>query len=205
MTESSLAPELRSAFFAVLEKLVNLPLANAPRAQESLLELNGRILKIKAEDLKQEVYLKSGASKLEMHGNYAAVPDVTLAAGSVYLIKLILNQDSEVLFSPEIKISGDIETAREYQRLFANIHKDTEDMLAGFVGDTAAHGIGSLVKDFTAWAFDSKARFIDMTADFVKYEAKLVPDSSELADFIKGVDNLRSRFDILEARINRIG
>jgi len=203
LSQASFAPELKTGIFFFLEKLLNLPLANAPRARYTLAKLDNKILQIKVLDTKQDIFMK-GSDRLELHGNYAANPDVTITANSIYLLQLILNQDPELLFSSNIKVTGDIETARAFQKFFTNVQLDSENILAGVVGDNAAHIFGKLARDAFAWSQDIGRRFADMAADYVKYETRITPDPIEVDEFIQGVDYLRSRLDILEARVSRI-
>lgn len=203
LTKVDFLPEFKTGIFAALEKLANLPLVSAPRAQNSLHLLKGKVLQIRAEDLKQDIFLIS-RNKLELHAYHAAKPDVVIAANSSDLMKLVADKNAEILFSPAIKITGDIETARSFQKLFENIQLDTENMLASAIGDNATHILTGFMKKTVVWASDTKERFEDMAGDYIKEEAKISPDPSQVDKFISGVDAARSHLDRLEARISRL-
>ncbi|MGZ8241056.1 MAG: ubiquinone biosynthesis accessory factor UbiJ, partial [Methylobacter sp.] len=71
-------------------------------------------------------------------------------------------------------------------------------------GDIIAHQIGQFFRAGQNWAKDSIETFRLNTSEFLQEETRDLPAGPEMDIFYRQVDELRTRFDRLQSRIERL-
>ena len=102
-----------------------------------------------------------------------------------------------------VSVSGDAETGQQFQRLIDALDIDWEEKLSRFIGDSAAHQVGSLLRGFRDFTRQGAERFGDNIREYLQEETEDLPRRREVNDFLDGVDALREDVDRLEARMQR--
>jgi ubiquinone biosynthesis protein UbiJ len=108
------------------------------------------------------------------------------------------------LFSGEVTIEGDIATGQKFQELFAKLDINLEPQLARFTGETIAHNISQFFRTGKEWSKESLNTFRLNTAEFLQEETRDLPAKPEMDIFCQHVDILRTDFDRLQSRIERL-
>jgi ubiquinone biosynthesis protein UbiJ len=108
------------------------------------------------------------------------------------------------IFSGEVKIGGDMNTGRKFQDLFAKLDINLEEQLARYAGDTIAHNISQLFRVGQNWSKESIETFRLNASEFLQEETRDLPAGPEVDIFYAQVDELRTDFDRLQSRIERL-
>ena len=78
---------------------------------------------------------------------------------------------------------------------------DLEEELAGFIGDSAAHGIGEFSRRLRSWSQDAARTMSQNVGEYLQEESDAVPSRSEMSAFRKSVGRLRDDVARFEARL----
>jgi ubiquinone biosynthesis protein UbiJ len=108
------------------------------------------------------------------------------------------------IFSGEVQIEGDTQVAHKFQQLFEKLDIDLEEKLSHFTGDVIAHKIGNIFRSGQNWTEESINTFKLNSKEFLQEETRDLPAAPEADQFYQLVDQLRSDYDRLLARIKKI-
>ena len=102
-----------------------------------------------------------------------------------------------------MKITGDLESAQALQDILGDTDIDWEEHLSSLVGDVVAHQVGRGVRGLLNWASGSSASLQEDLSEYLLHEAKLLPDSEDLENFLNKVDTIRSDIERFSIRLDR--
>jgi ubiquinone biosynthesis protein UbiJ len=102
------------------------------------------------------------------------------------------------------RVSGDADTAAAYRDLLRAARPDFEEELARLVGDVPARHAATLARGTFEWASRAGRRFGENIAEYLQEESRDLVNKTELAEFLRGVDELREASDRVEARLRRL-
>ena len=196
---------LPQIFIATLENAFNQYLSLDPDALSRFADMEGKVIAIDIVGLNQSVYLFPGADGIMLLTEFDAEADTRLSGTPLALARLGITEDAaSVLFSGEVKISGDTRLGNKFKKILGQLNIDWEEQLSHYVGDTVAHQLGNVARDFSRWFARSSSSIQLDLGEYLQEESRLVPSNAELNRFINNVDVLRESIDRLEARITRI-
>jgi len=189
-------------FTASIESGINRYIALDPDGFARFLSIEGKIITINIEGFHQSVSLFPSADGFLLLSNFDGESDSIISGTPVALIKLGIAGDAkELLFSDEIKITGDVGLANQFNQLLSQLDIDWEEILAQNIGDIAAHKLSNVLKNINHWATRSAHSFSMDSAEYIQEEARLSPSNAELGQFVNSVDELRESADRLAARV----
>jgi len=190
---------------AALESALRRFLALDPDSPRLIAPLAGRVIELRFEPPGTSLYFSATEAHPLILENYPAEPDVQLRGSPLAFLKLARSDDTrKELFSGDIVVSGDTETARNFQRLFDKLDIDWEEHLSHLTGDWLARRAGNLFRASRRWLQDlGNSNRLDL-AEFLTEESRDVPASSEVARYCRDVDTLRADFDRFAARLARL-
>lgn len=205
MHNSKGSSQKRAVFAAVLESALRRFLALDPDSPRLLAPLTGRVIELRFEPPGFSLYFSAADARPLILENYPAEADVRLSGSPLAFLKLARSGDPHrELFSGEIAVSGDTETARRFQRLFDKLDIDWEEHLSHLSGDWLARRAGNLFRASRQWLLDfGNSNRLDL-AEFFAEESRDVPARNEVAHYCRDVDTLRADFDRLAARLARL-
>jgi len=196
---SALANAL-DAVAAVLDTAVALD----PDAPARVERLAGRPLEIHVTGFDCSVFVAAADGRLELTTSPETAAVVRISGPPASLAALAGGGGTRVLFGGELDVSGDVTTARAWQRLFDTLDPDWEEALAHVVGDIPAHEAARIGARLRADAGRAGvARAADLRAWLVN-EAALVPARPEVEERLAAVDTVRHDVDRLAARVARL-
>jgi len=108
------------------------------------------------------------------------------------------------LFSGEVTMEGDTHTGRKFQELFAKLDINLEGKLARYTGETVAHNLAEFFRAGKNWSKESLETFKLNTSEFLQEETQELPAVPEADIFYAQVDELRTDFDRLQSRVERL-
>lgn len=196
-------PSINTFFAAAVELALDSALSGSSAAQHDLKQLAGKVIALELKELPLKLYFLPQDGKLVVHGDHLGKVDMTVRAPSFALLEAALKRGD----SPPrgIELNGDAETAQTFSRLLKQADLDWEELLSRYVGDLAAHQIGSLARGFMRWGKDAAGRLSQDMAEYLVYESAMLPPRREVKSFLDEVDKLKSDVDRLAARLQRIG
>jgi ubiquinone biosynthesis protein UbiJ len=196
---------LPQIFIATLENAINQYLSMDPEALSRFADMEGRVIAIHIIGINQSLYLFPGADGIMVLSEFDGEPDTTISGTPLALARLGVTDDAAaVLFSGEVKISGDTRLGNNFKKILAAIHIDWEEQLSTYVGDVLAHQLGNVARDFSQWFSRSSDALQKDVGEFLQEESRLLVTNAELDKFISDVDLFREALDRLDARISRI-
>ncbi len=193
------------AALALLEQAVNAALALDPDTGRRLARLQGKTIAMELSGTGITLTLQPTLDgKLRLMGDFDGEIDTTLRGAPFALLRISTGRTGEAMFDGGVEIDGDVELGQQIQRVFEQLDIDWEEHLSRLTGDIIAHQIGNTLRDLFAWGRRSAEHLGRDGADYLQEESDTLPVEWEVAEFIKGVDTLRSDVDRIEARVKRL-
>jgi ubiquinone biosynthesis protein UbiJ len=193
------------AALAGLEQALNAALALDPKTAERLARLQGKLIAVELRGTGITLTLQPTVEgKLRLMGDYDGEVDTTLHGAPFSLLRMGIGRAGEGMFSGEVVIDGDVELGTQIQRVFEKLDIDWEEHLSRLTGDIVAHQIGNTVRGLFSWGQRAADHLGRDVADYLQEENDTLPVAWEVAEFIQGVDTLRSGVDRMEARVKRL-
>ena len=156
-------------------------------------EINGKIIKINLTKINIEFFFKIKKNYFEV-SDLEQKYDVEFIASPIDLIVYIFSRGSSV-FSKNIKINGDIETANKIRDFLSKSDK-FKLILSHALGDNKSLKVESILRETKENIKDVFFTPNDLN-DFLIYDLKIIPDKNDIDNFLNDVDNLKSRTESL--------
>ena len=172
------------------ELALNAALAHDPESQSKLIQFDQRCIAIDISDMDKVIHVQFIQDKLALSLDADSEADLTITGKAFTLAKL--GSDPDSLFSADIDIHGDVQFAKQLRDLLDGFDFDWEAQLARVTGDTLAYPIAHGVRQFGRWAKDSHQSMQLNIAEYLKEEALILPDESQVNVFLSDVDTLRA-------------
>jgi ubiquinone biosynthesis protein UbiJ len=194
-------PLLMSAMEAALNKYLSLD----QNSGEFLAPLAGKVIAVTITPFNETLYLCPSSDAIQLL-DYSPEPPDTQLTGSVFALGLmgLSSKPMRAVFSGEVTIVGDMNTGRKFQELFAKLDINLERQLAQYTGDTVAHNISRFFRAGQDWSKESVETFKLNASEFLQEETRDLPAGPEVDIFYAQVDELRTDFDRLQSRVERL-
>lgn len=196
---------IKPLLMSALEAALNRFLALDQNSGAFLAPLAGKIIAVTITPLNETIYLCPGSDSIQLLDYSPDQPDTQLT-GSLFAFGLmgLSSKPMRSIFSGEVKIEGDMNTGRKFQELFAKLDINLEQQLARFAGDSMAHNISQFFRAGKNWSKESIETFRLNASEFLQEETRELPARPEMDIFYRQIDELRTDFDRLESRIERL-
>ncbi len=190
---------------SVFETALNRFLALDQNSSVFLAPLAGKIIAITVLPFAETIYLCPSSDSIQLLDYSPGQPD-TQMTGSVFAFGLmgLSSKPMRSIFSGEVKIEGDMNTGRKFQDLFDKLDINLEQQLARYTGNTIAHNISEFFRAGQNWSKESIETFRLNASEFLQEETRDLPAAPEVNIFFAQVDELRTDFDRLQSRIERL-
>ena len=197
----AIKPLLMSALETALNKFLEMDQNRAV----FLAPLSGKIIAVTLLPFNETIYLCPTSDSIQLLDYSPDQPDTQLT-GSFFAFGLmgLSSKPMRSIFSGEIKIEGDMQTGRKFQELFAKLDINLEQQLARYTGDTIAHNISQFFRAGQNWSKESIETFRLNASEFLQEETRDLPAVPEADLFYAQVDELRTDFDRLQSRVERL-
>jgi ubiquinone biosynthesis accessory factor UbiJ len=190
---------------SALETALNKFLALDQNSSNFLAPLAGKVIAVSISTFNETIYLCPTADSIQFLDQFPDQPDTCLT-GSVFALGLmgISSKPMRSIFSGKVKIEGDMDIGRKFQELFANLDINLEQQLACYTGDNIAHNISQLFRAGQEWSKESIETFRLNASEFLQEETRDLPAVPEMDIFYRQIDELRTDFDRLQSRVERL-
>ena len=188
--------------YAGLESALNRYISLDPSARAQFAPLYGRVIALELVGPGLRFYLLPAPDGIKVLERFEGEADCLLRGSPFALARMGDRRAStEQLFSGEVGISGDTETAHQFGKALGTIEIDWEEQLAKLTGDIVAHKIGNLVRATADWGGRTGNTLALDTEEYLKEELQLLPGRSEIQHYLDEVDRLRDDVERLQARL----
>jgi ubiquinone biosynthesis protein UbiJ len=196
---------IKPLLMSALETALNKFLALDRNSSVFLAPLAGKVIAVTISPFNETIYLCPSTDSIQLLDQCPDQPDTCLT-GSVFALGLmgLSSKPMRSIFSGEVKIEGDMNTGRKFQELFAKLDINLEQQLARYTGDNIAHNISQLFRAGQNWSKESIETFRLNASEFLQEETRDLPSVPEIDIFYRQIDELRTDFDRLQSRIERL-
>jgi ubiquinone biosynthesis protein UbiJ len=190
----------------LLEIAFNRYLGLDAEALSACAALEGKIIALQLREFDLTARLLPGpwGVQVQMHGERPA--DVMLSGSLPAFARLMWPQteQAELLLSGAVQIDGDTELAQEFSAILRRVHFDFDELLAGQVGNVAAHNVGRFMRNAFGAGRHTAAVLGRDAAEYLREETRDLVHRDDVQKWLDGVDALRDGVDRLEARLRRL-
>ena len=130
--------------------------------------------------------------------------DATVRGSPLALLGLLRPGSLSRLRTSNVELTGKVHVAEEFAEMLRQARPDLEGELAGWVGDIAAHEIGTALLGFRAWAARARRSLEADVADFLQHERAVLPAALEARAFFADVERLRDDVERAERRLEAL-
>lgn len=205
MSAPSSESTLKAGLLMALESAINNSLTYDPATQQSLIELDGKVLHISFSLPSQSVYVLFVGNHVELWSLFESTPDTTLTGTpSAFLALWRARGRATALVDSGVVLTGDSAVLQQLQKISAALDIDWEALVAEHTGDVIAHQLGRFARGANTWLRGARREAERLMSEFLQFEGNAVPSSHEVQGFCGDVDDLRLRMDRLQAGIDRI-
>jgi len=165
----------------------------------------GKVIAINIQPFNETIYLCPTNEKIQVLETYLPEVDATIS-GTLSALGLmgLSSTPMRSIFSGEVTIEGDTQIAHKFQQLFDKLDIDLEEKLSHLTGDVIAHKVGNFFRSSQQWTAESVETFKLNTKEFLQEETRDLPAGPEADILYSQIDDIRSDFDRLSARIEQL-
>ncbi|MCX7095459.1 MAG: SCP2 sterol-binding domain-containing protein [Methylobacter sp.] len=196
---------LKPLLIGALETALNQYLALDQDSGYFLTPLAGKVIAVTVLPFNETLYLCPTSDSIQCLDYFPGQADTRLT-GSIWALGLmgLSSTPMRSVFSGEVKIEGDMQTGRRFQELFAKLDIDLEEKLSQFTGDIIAHKLANFFRTGQGWGKDSLETFRLNAKEFLQEETRDLPSAPEADIYYAQIDELRTDFDRLQSRVERL-
>jgi len=190
---------------SALELALNHYLALDAHAGELLKPLAGTVIAVTIEPFAETIYLCPSSDNIVVLDHFVGQIDTHLT-GSLWALGLMgaSNRPMRALFSGQVRIEGNTHVGQRFQNLFTKLDINLEPKLARLTGDGFARGLFGFLHGQQLWGRQTLETFRLNLVEFLQEEARDLPAAPELAIFFRQVDHMRTDYDRLQRRVERL-
>ncbi len=171
-------------------------------ARDLCMTLDGTVVAVRVRDTALAAYFIVHEDLLELTTDSEDEPDVIISGSLVTLARMAGQSGESAIRDGSLDLSGDAETAHDFQRLLGLAKPDFEEELSGVVGDIAAHRLGSFARSLGRWGREARSTMGANIREYLQEESRETPSRYEVDRFTKDVSTLRDDVERIEARLN---
>lgn len=171
-------------------------------ARDLCMSLDGTVVAVRVRDTALAAYFIVHEDLLELTTKSEHDPDVIISGSLVTLARMAGQSGESAIRDGSLDLSGDAETAHDFQRLLSLAKPDFEEELSGIVGDIAAHRLSSFARSLGRWGREARSTMGANIREYLQEESRETPSRYEVDRFSKDVSTLRDDVERIEARLN---
>jgi len=196
---------IKPLLIGALETALNQYLSLDQDSGYFLTPLAGKVIAVTVQPFDETIYLCPTTDSIQCLDQFPGQADTRLS-GSIWALGLmgLSSTPMRSVFSGEVTIEGDMQTGRKFQELFAKLDIDLEEKLSQFTGDIIAHKVANFFRAGQSWSKESIETFRLNAKEFLEEETRDLPSAPEADIYYAQVDELRTDFDRLQSRVERL-
>lgn len=196
---------LRKTALGGAEALIDTALAHDPASASALAVLEGQVLLIESTLPPITIAVEPTSSGVKLHDQWDDEASVSVTGTLVAMAGVALNAKESVSFSGTgIRVSGNLDTLNQLNKIMGNLDIDWEAALAEIIGDIPAHLLAQSIRSSAAFRAETVKRASTGLVEVAQEEFNLTPSKNEFETIAPGIRKLSSDVDRLAARLKRL-
>lgn len=196
---------LRQTALGGAEALVDTALAHDPTSASALAVLEGQVLLIESTLPPITIAVEPTSSGVKLHDRWDDEASVSVTGTLVAMAGVALNANESVSFSGTgIRVSGNLDTLNQLNKIMGNLDIDWEAALAEIIGDIPAHLLAQSIRSSAVFRADTVKRASTGLVEVAQEEFNLTPSKNEFETIAPQIRKLSSDVDRLAARLKRL-
>jgi ubiquinone biosynthesis accessory factor UbiJ len=192
-----------AAWLASAEALLNRCIDSSTQAASLARRLQGTSLQV---DINGITRIRANAhhGRLALTAGDDSAADAVISGSPPALLQLLKGGARRGPEMPAAQIRGDAEIANRYRELFMLARPDPEEELSRWIGDFPARRVSQFTQALFKLARHARRTAGENIAEYLQEEGRDLVNTTELDEFLRGVDELRETADRIEARLARL-
>lgn len=187
------------------ELIINRTLKLDPETRARLAELSGKVLSLEFINTGLVLYLIPEPECVRVDTGHTGEANVCIRGSPVNLIAYLMSSSGKGEgFTGRLEIIGDVGLAQDFQSIIKQVDLDWEEFLSQWLGDTMAHKMGNMFRNTITFARDTKRTLELDVSEYLRYEKEILPEQSEVDEYITAIDELRNDAERLKLRVNKL-
>jgi ubiquinone biosynthesis protein UbiJ len=191
------------AWLASAEALLNRCIDSSTQAASLARRLQGTSLQIDIEGVTR-IRASAHQGRLALTAGEDSAADAVISGSPPALMQLLKDGARREPGKPAAQIRGDAEIANRYRELFMLARPDPEEELSRWIGDFPARRLSQFARSLLGWTRHARRTAGENIAEYLQEEGRDLVNTTELDEFLRGVDELRETADRIEARLARL-
>jgi ubiquinone biosynthesis protein UbiJ len=187
-----------------IASLLNRNISESTPARELSAKLSGTVVAVRVRDTALAAYFVVQDDTLNVVASTSEEPDVVITGSIITLARMAGQSGEAAIRDGSLDLTGDAETANQFQQLLSFAKPDVEEELSGIVGDVAAHRLGEIIRGVGRWGRGARSTMGANIREYLQEESRDAPSRYEVDKFTADVSALRDDVDRVEARLNRL-
>lgn len=193
-----------SLIFTPLELVLNRGIAGSATARALAASLEGKTLELRLPALPTALRLAVATGRVRVGTGSDAPADVVLEGGPLSVLRLLGEEDPQLLREAGVRLTGSTETATRFRELLRFAAPDLEEELSRLLGDPLAHRLGEGARQLGAFGRRTRRSFERSLGEYLREERGSLPARGEVDGFLRDVDALVNDVERAAARIERL-
>lgn len=196
---------ITSLITAGIEGVMNTFLYQDRALKSARLRLQGKVLRIALREFSTPLVLIFGEKQVDVLGQWEGETDCSVTTRLSVLPELRNRQQLTALIRRgDLEVEGDIQVVQNLVSLMDLAEFDPAELLAPYIGDIAAEGLGKVFRTGAKLVKKSVKRNQRYLAEAVTEEWRMAPGPLEIAWFAEETDALSRSLDALISRLERL-
>ena len=191
------------AWLGSAEALLNRCIDSSTQTASLARRLEGTSLQVDIEGITR-IRVSAHHGRLGLTAGDDAAADAVISGSPPALLQLLKGGTHREPGKPAAQVRGDAEIANRYRELFMLARPDPEEELSRWIGDFPARRVSQFAKAFLERARHARRTAGENIAEYLQEEGRDLVNTTELDEFLRGVDGLRETADRIEARLARL-
>jgi len=192
-----------AAWLASAEALLNRCIDSSTQAASLARRLQGTSLQIDIDGITR-IRANAHHGRLALTAGDDSAADAVISGSPPALLQLLKGGARREPGKPAAQIRGDAEIANRYRELFMLARPDPEEELSRWIGDFPARRVSQFAQAAFKLARHARRTAGENIAEYLQEEGRDLVNTTELDEFLRGVDELRETADRIEARLGRL-
>jgi ubiquinone biosynthesis protein UbiJ len=192
-----------AAWLGSAEALLNRRIDSSMQAASLARALQGTSLQLDIEGITR-IRASAHHGRLALTAGDDSSADAVISGSPPALLQLLKGDARREPGKPAAQIRGDAQIANRYRELFMLARPDPEEELSRWIGDFPARRVSQFAKALVERARHVRRTAGENIAEYLQEESRDLVNTTELDEFLRGVDQLRETADRIEARLARL-
>jgi len=183
-----------------INKFISIAIENSNLEKQDFSSLNGKKITIILSNTSTIINIKINDENIMLQESNDVEPDLSLEGSPIAFINYFNNIDTD----NSIKISGAASLAEKFSNVAEKINIDWEQIIANYTTDDIAYYTAKISESLKKNSGGVKESFIRNLKEYIRDETDIIPSKESINSYVKDVDNLRNKIEMLDVKLKRV-